>query len=434
MQWLHAEWLFPVARPPLRDAAVLVDRGRIVEVDTRARLPCPASAERIDLGASALLPGLVNAHTHLEFSGLRAPLGPSGRAFPDWIRALVAWRRSGAADALDAPASDSSGSPALPPAIGHGLAESLRAGVTTVGEIATCDWSRALAEHASPAERHQSCWPRLRVFRELLALSAERHAANVALGTAHVRAAWGNDIQAGLSPHAPYTVRPALLEWAVEQSATHRLPLAMHLAESVEELELLAHGSGSLVQLLSDLGAWDPSAIPLGARPMDYLRMLAQAPRALVIHGNYLSDDELRFVAEHRDRFTVVYCPRTHAYFGHPPHPAPRLVAAGVHVAIGTDSRASNPDLDLWAELRFVAQHVPQLAPADVLELGTRAGARALGLAEVAGTIEQGRTADLTVVPLTAPESRDPYERLWSEAAGASAVWCRGVRLTDGSW
>ena len=102
----------------------------------------------------------------------------------------------------------------------------------------------------------------------------------------------------------------------------------------------------------------DSEAIPRGSRPLDYLRALADSPRALVIHGNYLSGEELAFIGERRERMSLVFCPRTHAYFGHAPYPLERAVSAGARVALGTDSRASNPDLSLLEEMRFVARHV----------------------------------------------------------------------------
>jgi cytosine/adenosine deaminase-related metal-dependent hydrolase len=133
--------------------------------------------------------------------------------------------------------------------------------------------------------------------------------------------------------------------------------------------------------------------------------MLATAHHALVIHGNYLATDETEFAAAQRERMTVVYCPRTHAYFGHEPYPLEKMLAAGVRVAVGTDSRASNPDLNLWSELRHIAQHHPAVRPEDILQMGTLAGAEALGLADEYGSITPGKLARLAVVPLRANQN-----------------------------
>ncbi len=174
------------------------------------------------------------------------------------------------------------------------------------------------------------------------------------------------------------------------------------------------------------MGAWDATAIPGGTRPLDYLRRLAACDRALVIHGNYLDREELEFVAAHAQRLSVIYCPRTHAYFGHPRHPLPRLLAAGANVALGTDSRASNPDLGILDEMRFVARQFPEIASAVVLELGTLRGARALGLEEDVGSLVPGKVANLAIVALPDREARDPYELLLDSDRSVTATMIRG--------
>src|SRR5262249_11550758 len=132
----------------------------------------------------------------------------------------------------------------------------------------------------------------------------------------------------------------------------------------------------------------------------DYLQFLATAHRSLVIHGNYLAADEIEFLAVHRDRMSLVYCPRTHAYFSHEPYPLAEAFAAGVHFAVGTDSRASNPDLRLLEELRVIARDYPSILPESILRMGTLAGAEALGLAEFLGSVTPGKRTALATVPL----------------------------------
>jgi cytosine/adenosine deaminase-related metal-dependent hydrolase len=138
--------------------------------------------------------------------------------------------------------------------------------------------------------------------------------------------------------------------------------------------------------------------------------VLARGPRALVIHGNLLDDKELAFVAGQRERMSVVYCPRTHAYFDHPPHPLPKLLAAGARVALGTDGRVSNPDLNLLAEARFVASKFPSIAPAEALAMITLRAAEALGLEREVGSLEPGKRADLAVPALPPNSGADPCE------------------------
>jgi cytosine/adenosine deaminase-related metal-dependent hydrolase len=151
------------------------------------------------------------------------------------------------------------------------------------------------------------------------------------------------------------------------------------------------------------------------------LELLAGARRALVIHGNYLGSRDWSLLSAHRRRMTVVYCPRTHAYFGHAAYPLEELLAAGVSVAVGTDSRASNPDLDLLGELRFVRRRFPRLAPRTILELGTLRGAEALGRDADFGSITVGKLARFALVPLGDEEPSDVEEFLLDDSTGARA-------------
>jgi len=193
----------------------------------------------------------------------------------------------------------------------------------------------------------------------------------------------------------------------------------MHLAESREELELLQSHAGPLVELLQSLGAWHPGELPMGLRPLDYLRQLATAERALVIHGNYLGRDEIELLGSQRERMSAVYCPRTHAYFGHEAYPLAEMLTAGVRVAVGTDSRASNSDLSLFEELRHIIQHHRGVAPADILRMGTLAGAEALGIEQEFGSITPGKRAGLVVVPLGDSNS-SPYDAIFTSPHGSS--------------
>jgi cytosine/adenosine deaminase-related metal-dependent hydrolase len=200
----------------------------------------------------------------------------------------------------------------------------------------------------------------------------------------------------------------------------------MHVAESREELELLHSGTGPLVEFLQGLSAWTPG-VCLDA-PQNYLTELSQFRRALVIHGNYLNAEELAYLGERHDTMSLVYCPRTHAYFDHDPYPLKWALALGVNVAVGTDSRASNPDLNLLSELRFIADHYATVPLPTVLGLGTLNGARALGRDEEIGSLAPGKYANLAAIAL--PEDDwEPHELLFYGDGQAKAVWIRGQRV-----
>lgn len=322
-----------------------------------------------------------------------------------------------------------------------GLAESLRGGVTALGDI------------VQPGEPLVASPIDVTALLELIAPTADRVAAAVELAKAHLVGqtfdcwcgsctavpdkAWQYNCHpntacptarnVGLSPHAPYSVHRDLLAAVVELSQRHKIPVAMHLAESPDELELLRHGGGPLRGFLEELGAWDAAAIPRGARPLDYLRLLARAERALVIHGNFLDDEEISLLAAAADRMSVVYCPRTHDWFAHRDYPLEKLLAAGATVALGTDGRGSTPDLSLLGEMRCAARKHPGVPLAAILRMATIAGARALGRETEIGSLAAGKRADLAIVALPDRSADDPHELLFDPAASVVACYCRGA-------
>lgn len=390
---LRARWLMPVGGPAIDGGYVSVAGDRIMSVTSTA----PDGLAQ-DLGDVVLMPGLVNAHTHLEFSDLAAPLGQSGMSLPEWIPLVIGQRKRADADASSA--------------IAAGLAESLSAGVTTIGEIATAPSSAYQMPDARPATV---------LLQEAIGFSSQRIDSVYAELERRLTAA---PMPAGVSPHAPYTVHPRLVERLVALTAARQAPVAMHLAESPQELELLATGSGPFRDLLHERSMWDAEAIRPGSRPLDYLRLLDDAPRALVIHGNYLAADEIDFIARRRETMSVVYCPRTHAWFNHPPYPLEAMLAAGVRVALGTDSRASNPDLSVLAEMRFAASRFPSVAPREWLRMATTDAANALGLGDETGNLAPGRRADLVALPWS---GGDPLDDVVHGTATPTAVWVGGA-------
>ncbi|MCA9231940.1 MAG: amidohydrolase family protein [Planctomycetales bacterium] len=396
---LRARWVLPVERPAIAGGTVVVSGGRIESVGDASIAEPPL----YDLGDVVLMPGLVNVHTHLEFSHLEQTLGKSGMPLPDWIRLVIASRRRSDCDPKQA--------------IRAGLEESRRNGVTTLGEIATGTCSIVSSDE----------FPRQISYQEVIGFSAAR--IDSVVGDLEHRLfeqpATVRHASIGLSPHAPYTVHPQLLERLVDLASRQQLPMAMHLAESHEELELLATVSGPFRELLEERSMWDGNAIPPGTQPLNYLQALARAPRALVVHGNYLKPVEIEYLASRRERMSVAYCPRTHAFFRHSEYPLQQMLAAGVRVALGTDSRASNPDLSLLEEMRYLARRHTTLDPSQILEMGTLVGAEALGWEEQIGSLRPGKWADLTAVACN-PQSKEPVADILSGIAAPTKTWLRG--------
>ncbi|MCC6125796.1 MAG: amidohydrolase family protein [Pirellulales bacterium] len=401
-QILRARYVFPVVGEPIENGFVSVEGARIAEVGK-----IPPRGERIDLGNVALLPGLVNAHAHLEFCGLSQPLGAAGMAFVDWIRNVIEWREC---NALDRNA-----------ALAAGLRECMREGVACVGNISQFDEPQSAFDDSSIdgirffeliAPNRERKPPVLDFFRNRF---PQRQAETSK-----------NPWRLGLSPHAPYSVHPDLLQSVVDFSADRKVPLAMHLAESREEMQLLREGTGPFREFLEERKLFDPAVFPGGKRPRDYLRQLAAAARALVVHGNYLDEEEIAYLAENSARMAVVYCPRTHAYFRHDPYPLEKMLTAGAAVALGTDSPASAPDLSILAEMRFAAKRHPRIGRERILRMGTLDAARALGRADEIGSLEAGKAATFAVVALPDETLGDPHRLLLESAGSVVQTWIRG--------
>lgn len=408
----------PIDGPIVEGGCVSVVDGLIQSVGPQ----CPDGGTIEDLGDVLLTPGLVNAHTHLEFSDLTQPLGEPGEKLPDWIGRVIAYRKQGDRRPQNA--------------IAAGLAESVACGVTTIGEIA----SRPASDYAvSPGGATRGEWiellaPNLSLLHEAIGFSGQRVDSAFDELAQRADASENSEPQPariGLCPHAPYSVHPQLIRRIVKLAQQRSAVVAMHLAESVEELQLLASGTGAFRRLLEQRSMWDPRAIEVGRRPLDYLQMLGEAPRAAVIHGNYLRADEIQWLGERRERMTVVYCPRTHRYFQHGRYPLQAMLDAGVRVAIGTDSRASNPDLNLLADMREALWQHPEIAPRTIWRLGTLDAAFAVGLDHLVGSITPGKRADLSAYPL--PPSTDDPEEATLFTAGPTAVWLAGRRVASGA-
>jgi cytosine/adenosine deaminase-related metal-dependent hydrolase len=380
----RAQWIVPVEGRPLEGGCLILRGERILSVLPRWSGPA------IDLGNVALIPGLVNCHTHLEFSLLTEPLDPP-RPIADWICRVIAYRQQAAGT--------------VPEAIRAGLAEAVRFGTTVLADIATDGWSWDDYRCVTPR-------PTLAVFQEFLGLTRQRidqaeDTSEQFLLPVHLPPHW----RRGFSPHAPYSVHPALMDTIVRYAIDHpEYHVAVHLAETEAERELLADDRGELRELLEALGIWSPGLFG-GRRPLEWLELLAELPRALVVHGAHLDSTELRFLAQN-PHVALVYCPRTRAAAETKPHPWFDLLEMGGSVVLGTDSRATNPDLSLWRELQFLADRTTRLPHHSLLRLATLDGARALGLTDTHGSLAPGKRADVAVVELADPAFQDPVHDL----------------------
>jgi cytosine/adenosine deaminase-related metal-dependent hydrolase len=381
-----ARWLFPVDAPPIERGSITIANGKITAVE-----PHGSRTADIDLGNVAILPGFVNAHTHLDLSGARGQCPPTPD-FTQWLRRVIGYRQSRSPEQLQ---SD----------IAAGLAECMRFGTTAIGDIASGGASWHVLSQAK-------C--RAVVFYELLGLSEERSRSNCQLGQTWLDQHPSTELcVAGFSPHAPYSVRSTQYSVLSRQA----IPIATHLAETAAEVELLRdRRTGPFVDFLQEMDAWDESG--LVHDPLDVVNLL---PNGIFIHGNCLDPD-----TPITPRQSIVICPRTHAAFKHPRHPFPALLQRGVRVALGTDSLASNPDLDILTEARFLRQHYPEVEPAMLLRMLTLSGAEALRVDAHAGSLTVGKSADLVFLPLPNVEPCDPHELIFDSTLPIASVMFQG--------
>jgi aminodeoxyfutalosine deaminase len=396
---IHARWIAPVSRSPIENGRLTFAGGRIVAVESGSRQP-----QDVDYGDAMVLPGLVNAHTHLELTHLRGRV-PFAGSFTAWLAGVVALQTTmGANEAMGAATRD-------------GLAESLAAGVATVVDIGCGEWTTE-PWLASPVNlvclfEAIGMGPRrlLRHHRSIDKAIADHQAADRAQAANDGLAAESVCRKFGISPHAPYSTAPEVYQQAVQYVQSRGLPFCTHLAETRDELEFLARGTGAFRELLEFLGLWDGSFTPPGCSPIQYAERLGLLQcRPILAHVNYVSDSDIDRLAPYEA--SVVYCPRTHRFFGHEPHRFREMLARGINVCLGTDSLASTESLSILDELRFLRQIEPAVPSEVLLEMGTIRGARAAGLQNETGSLEPGKRADLIVVPIGTKALRDPVEHL----------------------
>ncbi len=411
MEMLTTSWVLPIAGPPLRDGRVALHEGRVAWVG-RAGWPGEAAAPVRDLGPGVLLPGLVNAHCHLELSHLAGRV-PFGGGFVDWIEALVAAR--GPASVLTStvrPVPAPGGEDAQRVATGAAIRFLEERGTAAVGDI-----SNRLAHLDLLASSRLSAV----VFLELLAWDPAKAAATLDWAEERASALAGSlrpGLEVRLAAHAPHSVSPALLRALGERGG----PAAIHLAESPDEAAFLRDGSGGWPAFLERRGLGHVAFSPPGASPVRYLDDLrALHPRLVAAHGVQVDAADRETLA--RRGVHVVLCPRSNRDLGVGTADVPALLAAGVRLALGTDSLASAPTLDVLDDAVLLHRQFPGLDPVAILRMATLGGAEALGFGEL-GTIAPGKRAALAFAVADAPPA-DPAAFLLSGEARLRAVEAR---------
>ena len=376
----RAQYVLPVSAPPIVDGVVAVERGRIAYVGPSGSGP---SAEVIDLGDALLLPGLVNAHCHLELTAMRGFL--EDLDFRTWVLRLTNSKRTVMSREM------------LLDAARYGIAEGLRHGITTYAD--TCDSGVSFDAMIDTRVRGV-------MYQEVFGPDPAQCSASLSElrdKVERMRPRQTPLVRVGVSPHAPYTVSDSLFGAVGHYARSEALPIAIHIAESEAEHDLVAKGEGPFAE---GLRARKIGVAPRGRTPVELLENLGVlAARPLLIHCVRVDDADVAHIAD--ARCAVAHCPASNAKLGHGVAPLSTLLKAGIAVGLGSDSVASNNRMDLLDEARLAAlmqraRHgdFREISGHTVLWLATLGGARALGIEREVGTLEVGKAADLAAFPL----------------------------------
>ena len=385
---IRARIVVTMCGAPIENGAVAVSGNRIVDVGRFDDVKARNAGNTLDLGEQALLPGLINAHCHLDYTCLRGKIAPQ-KSFTDWIRAIN--EEKSELSLKDYVAS-----------INEGFAEAKRFGTAAIANLTGFP---ELISQVQPLIR--TYW-----FAELIDIRAPDRANELvdaaieSLGRARPPGApWG------LAPHALFTASKNLFRRCEEIAQEEHVLLTTHLAESREETEMFCDASGPLYELMKTIG-----------RPMDDcgnetpLNLFAGAsggralPHWIVAHLNELTERDFALLERSNSKFHVVHCPRSHNYFVHRPFAFDRLRSLGFNICLGTDSLASNESLSLFAEMRVFQKKFPQVSPEEVFRMVTINPARALRFENELGQIRPGFEADIIAVPCSG--SSDIFEQI----------------------
>lgn len=408
---LTAHRVFPISSPPLQDGGLVIRNGVIYAVGQASALTLDFPSEpHEDLGDVTLMPGLVNAHTHLELTGLHGHL-PLGRSFTEWAAALLTLRSELNATFFATSASE-------------GAATLLRSGVTCVADIT------ASGASLGPLK---ALGLRGIVFQEVVGLDPEQaierlNAAEEALCSLAVEAS-GSLLSVGLSPHAPYSLAEPLLERCADLLRRKNLPGTIHLAESAEEVAYIGLGLGPIASdLLPLVGRRSPTHRICGESPVAFLaRFGLLSDRLLAVHAVHVGGSDLELLNHHR--VALALCPRSNHHLRVGTAPLPRYLTSRLRVGLGTDSLASNETLSLWDEMRFaLTLYGGAVTAQQLVTMATLGGAAALGMDSVIGSLTPGKRADVIALAIDHLDDPDPYGSLVRLASDESVTF----RMVDG--
>ncbi len=382
MQIFAASYILPISSPPVAGGAIVVDNGLIVDTGTLEELRKVHAAPVREFPGSIIMPGLVNAHTHLELTHfpswkLRKGIDYAPRTYVDWVIQVIKIRRALSHDELVH-------------SVREGIRKSLECGTTTVGDILT-DRTLLSLYQESPLSG--------RLYFEAIGQDPAQCDAVMHSLEKVIKSFKPGRLVPGISPHASHTLSLHFMREVADLARRHSLPTAIHLAESREEATFLHDSTGKIAELLYPFAGWE-AFIPPPRRttPVAYLDSLGLLDEmTAVVHCVHVTPADADILKQRG--VTAVLCPRSNERLAVGQAPAMLLKKAGIPIALGTDSLASNDSLSLWDEMRFLRSRFPGIfSPEEVLEMATLGAARALHVEHQAGSLEKGKRADFLVM------------------------------------
>lgn len=373
---ISAKWIYPVTSPPIKDGIVKISNNRISYI---GKGKAENGAEVIHLPHHILMPGLINSHAHLELSLLKGKVSKHQR-FTAWIKDVLKNINTIFADDIRGFAS-------------AGCDELIKHGTTTLGDISTFGISHEILLNKGM---------RGVVFNEITGFNeaCAEGRFNLLKERIDIQSS-SNMVKKGVSPHAVYSVSPALFKKVFSLAESMKLKTTVHLSETEEEGIFTKTGTGDMKELLTYLNRWDPLWKPPNASSVEYLNRIYPLKRLLAAHCNYVSDSDIAILK--KSDTSIVFCPLSNKWFDRvgEAYPLARFNKAGINVSIGTDSLASNDSLNLFKEMRQIKSLFHEIASSEIIAMATINGAKALSLEEDTGSIEEGKYADMIAIDVS---------------------------------
>jgi len=361
----------------LRNAFIFVDGKTVIDIKTSLQPDEKNNHKIINFRDAIILPGLINAHTHLNLSIMKGKFRPT-HYITRWFKRLVSLRQLISPEEFNR-------------SYEMGIKESLKSGTTTIADITDMGTAYFIVKEYGL---------RAILFYEILGMKEDFYLPRLNEKIAILNNFFQDDlIKPGFSPHSPYSVSPNLFKLSKEIAEKYNLKLHIHLSETKDEIDFIKYGKGKMYRFNKRIGFIDSDYVPPRVSPTKYLKEIGMFDRPLLLaHCNYLDEEDIEIIRASGS--SVAFCPRSHSFFKHKNHPFKKLMSLGVNVALGTDSLASNNTLSILDELKFLMKNHSDVDIELLLEMATINGAKALGLEERIGTIEQNKCADFTVIKI----------------------------------